>query len=73
MPNYDILYLNADGTVAAKLNAHCASDREASILAHAMKARGFARIKVLSDEGSRHLVYQRPLSSASPSKRAWGE
>jgi len=60
MPSYDICYLNPDGTVAAKLQAECASDREAKILAHALKEKGQKRIKVWTAT-DKHLVYQRPL------------
>lgn len=60
MPNYDILYFNPDGSMASKIVAHCADDREAKILAHALKEKGLKRIKVLSGEEDRHLVYQRP-------------
>lgn len=60
MPNYDICYLNPDGTVAARVDAECASDKEAKILAHALKEKGHKRIKVWTGNT---LIYQRPLIS----------
>lgn len=57
MPAYDICYLNSDGTLAAKLSALCADDKQAKILAHAMKLAGTRKIEVWD---GRTLVYQRP-------------
>jgi hypothetical protein len=61
MPSYDIIYSNLDGTAARKIEAECADDREARILAHAMKDTGPKRILVWSGDT---LVYHRPLTSA---------
>lgn len=61
MPSYDILYLNAQGKVESKVVAECSDDREAKILAHALKDKGFKRIKVLGGLEQRHLIYQRPM------------
>mgnify|MGYP001603882513 CR=1 FL=1 len=57
MPTYDICYLNIDGTLAAKLSALCANDKQAKILAHAMKLAGTRQIEVWD---GKTLVYQRP-------------
>jgi len=57
MPTYDICYLNADDTLAAKLSALCADDKQAKILAHAMKLAGTRKIEVWDGVT---LVYQRP-------------
>lgn len=64
MPNYDIQYFNPDGSMQSRIVAQCADDREAKILAHALKDKGLKRIKVLSTEDDRHLVYQRPMTWA---------
>jgi len=57
MPTYDICYLNADDTLAAKLSALCIDDKQAKILAHAMKLAGTRKIEVWD---GKTLVYQRP-------------
>jgi hypothetical protein len=57
MPTYDICYLNIDGTLAAKLSALCANDKQAKILAHAMKLSGTRKIEVWD---GKTLVYERP-------------
>ncbi len=57
MPNYDICYLNSDGTLSATLAAQCATDQQAKILAHAMKLDGAKRIEVWD---GKTLIYQRP-------------
>lgn len=65
MPNYDILYLDAQGKVASKVVAECASDREAKILAHALKASSHKGLKIRT--GLEHkLVYQRPMAPCLP-------
>jgi hypothetical protein len=64
MPNYDICYWNPDGSMATQVKAECASDQEAKILAHALKGKGFKRLKVWSND-DKHLVYQRPLIGAA--------
>ena len=57
MPTYDICYLNTDGTLAAKFCALCTDDKQAKILAHAMKRSGTRQIEVWD---GKTLVYQRP-------------
>jgi hypothetical protein len=57
MPTYDICYLNIDGSLAAKLSALCTDDKQAKILAHAMKLAGTRQIEVWD---GKTLVYQRP-------------
>ena len=57
MQSYEINYLNDDGTLAAKLSAQCASDKDAKILAHAMKLSGTLQIEVWN---GRTLIYARP-------------
>jgi hypothetical protein len=57
MPAYEINYLKKDGSLAAKLEAQCSDDKEAKILAHAMKLAGTLQIEVWTDKT---LVYSRP-------------
>ena len=57
MRNYDICYLNDDGTLRAKVAAECASDMQAKVMAHALMAAGSKRIEVW--DGAT-LVYERP-------------
>lgn len=57
MPSYDICYLKDDGTLAGKLSAQCQNEKQAKILAHAMRLKGSRRIEVWDGKA---LVYQRP-------------
>jgi hypothetical protein len=57
MPNFEICYLDGDGSLACSFTAMCASETEAKVLAHAMKHRDYKRFEVWRD---RTLVYQRP-------------
>jgi hypothetical protein len=57
MPNYDIRYLDDDGSVKAKIATECANDIQAKVLAHAMKTAGSKRIEVWDGPT---LVYERP-------------
>jgi hypothetical protein len=61
MPAYEITYRHDDGSLTAKIETHCASDKEAKILAHAMKMDGARRIEVWQGDT---LVYERPQSRA---------
>jgi hypothetical protein len=61
MPVYDIIYFDPDGRVSSKVKAECADDREAKILAHALKEKGRKRIKVWSGDTE---IYQRPLTAS---------
>lgn len=57
MPAYEITYRHEDGSLTAKIETHCASDKEAKILAHAMRMDGARRIEVWQGDT---LVYERP-------------
>ena len=57
MTSYDIRYLNAAGTLKAKIATECANDVHAKVLAHAMMADGARRIEVWDGPT---LVYERP-------------
>ncbi|MGH6871328.1 MAG: hypothetical protein ACREHE_07470 [Rhizomicrobium sp.] len=57
MPDYEINYLNDDGSLAAKFSAQCTSDKDAKVLAHAMKLANTRQIEVWS---GRILIYARP-------------
>lgn len=46
MPAYEILYLNDDGSLAAKFAAQCQGDTQAKVLAHAMKMEGAHQLEV---------------------------
>ncbi|MBS0277817.1 MAG: hypothetical protein JSR81_09355 [Proteobacteria bacterium] len=57
MPAYEINYRYEDGSLTAKIETHCACDKEAKILAHAMRVDGTRRIEVWREE---ILIYARP-------------
>ncbi|HEV2561984.1 MAG TPA: hypothetical protein VGT78_07565 [Rhizomicrobium sp.] len=57
MPNYEICYLKDDGSLSGKFSAQCLNEKQAKILAHAMKLQGSRRIEVWDGKA---LVYQRP-------------
>lgn len=57
MPAYEIDYRHEDGSLTAKIETWCASDKEAKILAHAMKMDGVRRIEVWQGDT---LIYERP-------------
>jgi hypothetical protein len=57
MPAYEIIYRHDDGSLTAKIETHCASDKEAKILAHAMKMDGAHQLEVRQGET---LIYARP-------------
>ena len=61
MRNYEICYLNEDGSVSATFSANCVNEHQAKILAHAMKLSGFRRMEVWDGQT---LFYQRPLRAA---------
>ena len=64
MPAYEIHYRHDDGTLSAKIETNCASDKEAKIFAHAMKMDGVRHLEVwLGDT----LIYERPQPYAIPS------
>ncbi len=55
---YEINYRYDDGSLTAKIETHCAGDKQAKILAHAMKLAGRLRIEVWH---GRSLIYTRPI------------
>lgn len=57
MPSYDIRYLDDDGTLKARIAFECATDIQAKVMAHAMKAGNAKRIEVWDGPT---LVYERP-------------
>jgi hypothetical protein len=57
MPAYEIVYLNDDGSLAAKFAAQCHGDTQAKVLAHAMKMDGTRQIEVWN---GKTLIYTRP-------------
>lgn len=61
MPEYEIVYRNDDGALAAKIETHCASDQEAKIFAHAMKMNTAWQFEVR--QGGT-LIYARPQVQA---------
>jgi hypothetical protein len=63
MPAYEITYRHDDGSLTAKIETQCASDREAKILAHAMKMDGAQQFEVRQGDT---LVYARPQIYAVP-------
>ena len=61
MPAYEINYRHDDGSLTAKIETHCASDKEAKILAHAMRVDGARQIEVWREDV---LIYARPETRA---------
>jgi hypothetical protein len=61
MPAYEINYRHDDGSLTAKIETHCASDKEAKILAHAMRVDGARQIEVWRED---ILIYARPEARA---------
>ncbi|HEY2033421.1 MAG TPA: hypothetical protein VGH02_07000 [Rhizomicrobium sp.] len=57
MPAYEINYRHGDGSLTAKIETHCATDKEAKILAHAMKMEGARQLEVWQGDV---LIYARP-------------
>ena len=57
IPNYEINYLRRDGSLACKFEAHCNDEKQAKILAHAMKNHDHKGIEVWA---GKTLVYERP-------------
>ena len=62
MPAYEITYRLEDGSLTAQIETFCASDKEAKILAHALRMTGTRQFEVRRDEA---LVYARPHFDAS--------
>jgi hypothetical protein len=63
MPAYEINYRHGDGSLTAKIETQCASDKEAKILAHAMKMEGAHQLEVWHGET---LIYARPQRNGMP-------
>jgi hypothetical protein len=61
MPAYEINYLKDDGSLAAKFATQCANDKDAKILAHAMKMASALQIEVWH---CRQLIYARPAKTS---------
>jgi hypothetical protein len=57
MLDYDICYLNDDGSLACSMTAMCRDDLHAKVLAHAMKFAACRRFEVWRDQ---RIVYERP-------------
>jgi len=57
MPAYEITYRHEDGSLIAQIETLCASDKDAKILAHAMRMDGARQFEVWREET---LVYARP-------------
>jgi hypothetical protein len=57
MPNYEICYLNDDGSLSGKFAANCDTEMQAKVLAHAMRLDHSRGIEVW--DGSA-LIYRRP-------------
>ncbi|MGN6516003.1 MAG: hypothetical protein ACTHLR_09210 [Rhizomicrobium sp.] len=66
MPAYEIHYRHDDGTLSAKIETNCASDKEAKIFAHAMKMDGVRHLEVWKGET---LIYERPQAYAIPARQ----
>ena len=61
MPEYEITYRHDDGSLTAKIETQCATDKEAKILAHAMKVQGARQFEVWQGDT---LIYSRPQTGA---------
>jgi hypothetical protein len=59
MPNYEIRYLDFDGACVGTLFTPCASEKDAKVLAHAMRLPGTKRMEVWRGP---ELIYERPQS-----------
>jgi hypothetical protein len=66
MPSFEFCYLHADGSLACTLAACCADEKQAKVLAHAMKLSDTKRFEVWLDE---KLVYARPEYWDAETKR----
>ncbi|HUB85874.1 MAG TPA: hypothetical protein VL971_09285 [Rhizomicrobium sp.] len=61
MPEYEITYRHDDGSLTAKIETQCATDKEAKILAHAMRVDGARQFEVWQGDT---LIYSRPQNAA---------
>jgi hypothetical protein len=60
MPHYEICYLDERNAVIGIYAAPCAGEKQARILAHAMRPPGTRRMEVW--DGA-HLIYERPQTA----------
>lgn len=63
MPVYEICYLDAEGALLGTFSVPCTSDKEAKIMAHAMRVSGARRMEVWNGSA---LVYERPQMHRVP-------
>ncbi len=63
MPVYEIFYLDADCALLGTFSVPCACDKEAKIMAHAMRVSGARRMEVWNGSA---LVYERPQIYRAP-------
>jgi hypothetical protein len=61
LPNYRIVYLDANGNLAFKFDASLSDATRAKVLAHAMKDREHKGLEVWQDTA---LLYCRPYKNA---------
>ena len=61
MRDYEITYRHGDGSLTARIETRCASDKDAKIFAHAMKVNGAQQFEVWQGET---LIYCRPHHGA---------
>ena len=62
MPDYAITYRHDDGSLTAKIETQCATDKEAKIFAHAMRVEGARQFEVWQGDT---LIYARPQTGAA--------
>jgi hypothetical protein len=67
MPSFEIYYREQDGTLVEKFSVHCASQTQAKVMAHAMKASPSAEIEVWLED---RLVYERPCRASEERREA---
>lgn len=69
MPLYEICYLDEAGVLLGTFSTSCAGDKQARILAHAMRFPGTRHIEVWTGAT---LVYERPVSRRAATAEAPG-
>jgi len=57
MPSYEICYTDRQGALVGKIPAKCTSPRQAAVLGHGLKFRGWPQLEVWDGE---ILTYRRP-------------
>lgn len=63
MPVYKICYLDDEGAFLGTFSVPCTSDKQAKIMAHAMRVSGARRMEVWNGSA---LVYERPQTHRAP-------